>query len=115
MSATEPWWKSAVVYQIYPRSFCDTDGDGVGDLEGIRRRLDHLSWLGIDAVWISPFYRSPMVDFGYDVSDFCDVDPLFGTLDEPSSLTITDYDRRLLLTSSDSWSDTLRSELALQL
>ena len=76
----EPWWKSAVVYQIYPRSFCDTSGNGVGDLAGIRSKLDHLSWLGVDAIWISPFFRSPMKDFGYDVSDYCDVDPLFGTL-----------------------------------
>jgi alpha-glucosidase len=75
-----PWWKSAVVYQIYPRSFCDASGDGVGDLEGIRRHLDHLVWLGVDAIWISPFFRSPMKDYGYDVSDYCDVDPLFGTL-----------------------------------
>src|SRR5581483_11930043 len=74
------WWQRAVIYQVYPRSFQDTNGDGVGDLEGIRRRLDDLRWLGIDAVWISPFYPSPMADFGYDVADFCDVDPLFGTL-----------------------------------
>jgi alpha-glucosidase len=77
---SEPWWKSAVVYQIYPRSFCDTGGDGVGDLEGIRRHLDDLAWLGVDAVWISPFFRSPMKDFGYDVADYCDVDPVFGSL-----------------------------------
>jgi alpha-glucosidase len=76
------WWESAVIYQIYPRSFCDLSGDGVGDLEGIRHHLDHLEWLGVDAIWLSPFYRSPMADFGYDVSDFCDVDPLFGTLDD---------------------------------
>src|ERR1700704_4771037 len=78
----EPWWQSATVYQIYPRSFLDSDGDGVGDLEGARSRLEHLRWLGVDAVWLSPFYRSPMRDFGYDVSDYCDVDPLFGTLDD---------------------------------
>src|SRR5439155_3608989 len=76
------WWQTAVVYQIYPRSFADATGDGVGDLEGIRRRLDHLAWLGVDAVWLSPIFRSPMKDFGYDVSDYCDVDPMFGTLDD---------------------------------
>ncbi len=81
MPDAEPWWKSAVVYQIYPRSFADSNDDGVGDLEGIRRHLDHLTWLGVDALWLSPFYRSPMDDFGYDVSDYCDVDPLFGDLD----------------------------------
>jgi alpha-glucosidase len=74
------WWKSAVIYQIYPRSFQDTNGDGIGDLEGIRRRLDHLVELGVDAVWISPFYPSPMADFGYDVADYCGVDPIFGSL-----------------------------------
>jgi alpha-glucosidase len=75
-----PWWEDAVVYQIYPRSFCDTNGDGIGDLEGIRRHVGYLRDLGVDAVWLSPFYPSPMADFGYDVADYCDVDPLFGTL-----------------------------------
>ena len=75
-----PWWQEAVFYQIYPRSFADSDGDGVGDLAGIRSRLADLAWLGVDALWLSPFFRSPMADFGYDVSDYCDVDPLFGDL-----------------------------------
>lgn len=74
------WWQGAVVYQIYPRSFQDSNGDGVGDLPGILERLDHIASLGVDAIWISPFFKSPMHDFGYDVSDFCDVDPLFGSL-----------------------------------
>ena len=92
MSAA-PWWKQAVVYQIYPRSFADTNGDQVGDLEGIRRRLDHLQWLGVDAIWVSPFFKSPMKDFGYDVSDYCDVDPLFGTLDDFDRLLADAHDR----------------------
>ena len=87
------WWETAVVYQIYPRSFCDTSGDGIGDLDGIRRHLDHLTWLGVDALWMSPFYRSPMADFGYDVSDYRDVDPLFGTLDDFDRLTAEAHDR----------------------
>ncbi|GIU92956.1 MAG: oligo-1,6-glucosidase [Acidimicrobiia bacterium] len=81
------WWHTGVIYQIYPRSWADGNGDGVGDLPGIVGRLDHLVDLGVDAVWLSPFYRSPMADFGYDVSDHCDVDPLFGTL--------ADFDRLL--------------------
>ncbi len=74
------WWQNAVFYQIYPRSFMDSDGDGVGDLRGILQRLDHLSALGVEAVWISPIFRSPMADFGYDVADYTDIDPLFGDL-----------------------------------
>lgn len=74
------WWRGAIVYQIYPRSFQDSNGDGVGDLAGIERRLSHAAELGVDAIWISPFYTSPMVDFGYDIADYCAVDPLFGTL-----------------------------------
>ncbi|MDO5605924.1 MAG: alpha-amylase family glycosyl hydrolase [Paracoccus sp. (in: a-proteobacteria)] len=74
------WWKGAVIYQVYPRSFQDTTGDGTGDLAGITQRLDHIAALGADAVWISPFFRSPMKDFGYDVSDYRDIDPIFGTL-----------------------------------
>ena len=76
------WWRSAVIYQIYPRSFADSNGDGMGDLPGITSRLDSLAALGIDAIWLSPFMRSPQKDAGYDVSDYRDVDPLFGTLDD---------------------------------
>ena len=76
------WWQTGVIYQVYPRSFQDTDGDGVGDLEGITARLDYLKGLGVDAVWISPIYPSPMKDFGYDVSGYTGVDPLFGTIED---------------------------------
>lgn len=75
-----PWWKGAVIYQIYPRSFLDADGDGVGDLKGVLKGLDHIADLGADGVWLSPFFTSPMKDFGYDVADYRGVDPLFGTL-----------------------------------
>ncbi len=74
------WWRGATIYQIYPRSFADSNGDGIGDLPGITSRLDYVASLGVDAVWLSPFFTSPMKDFGYDVADYCDVDPLFGTL-----------------------------------
>lgn len=80
LDRSPPWWRGAVVYQVYPRSFLDTNGDGIGDLPGVARNLDYVASLGVDAVWISPFFRSPMRDFGYDVSDHCDVDPMFGTL-----------------------------------
>ena len=73
------WWRDAVVYQIYPRSFADSDGDGIGDLRGILAHLDHLAALGIDVVWLSPIYRSPQDDNGYDVSDYRDIDPMFGS------------------------------------
>ena len=74
------WWRGAAIYQIYPRSFADSNGDGIGDLPGITAKLDYIASLGVDALWISPFFTSPMKDFGYDVADYCDVDPIFGTL-----------------------------------
>jgi oligo-1,6-glucosidase len=83
---TEPWWKSAVVYQIYPRSFADSDGDGMGDLKGIASRMEHLSRLGVDVIWLSPVYPSPQDDNGYDISDYRDVDPAFGTLEDFDAL-----------------------------
>ena len=79
-SDTQPWWRTAVVYQVYPRSFADATGDGVGDLRGILAHLDHLEALGVDVLWLSPVYPSPQEDNGYDISDYQDVDPLFGTL-----------------------------------
>jgi alpha-glucosidase len=78
--AQHPWWKEAIIFQVYPRSYLDTNGDGVGDLAGITAKLDYIASLGVDIVWLSPFFKSPMKDFGYDISDYCDVDPLFGTL-----------------------------------
>jgi alpha-glucosidase len=79
-STSATWWQEAIIYQVYPRSYLDTNGDGVGDLDGITDRLDYIARLGVDIVWISPFFKSPMKDFGYDIADYCDVDPLFGTL-----------------------------------
>ncbi|MBN8907474.1 MAG: alpha-amylase, partial [Rhodospirillales bacterium] len=96
MAATE-WWKRGIIYQVYPRSFQDSGADGIGDLEGIRRRLDYLAWLGVDAVWISPIYPSPMADFGYDVADYCAIDSRFGTLAEFDALTAEAHARGLKL------------------
>jgi oligo-1,6-glucosidase len=87
------WWKNAVVYQVYPRSFMDSDGDGVGDIPGITSRLDHLSLLGVDVLWLSPVYRSPMDDNGYDISDYDDVDPIFGTLADLDALIAGCHER----------------------
>lgn len=80
------WWRGGVIYQIYPRSFQDSNGDGIGDLPGVTQRLEHIARLGADGIWLSPFFKSPMKDFGYDVSDYCDVDPMFGTLDDFKAL-----------------------------
>ncbi len=86
------WWRGAVIYQIYPRSYQDSNGDGIGDLAGIADRLPHIAALGADAIWISPFFTSPMKDFGYDVSDYCDVDPMFGTLADFDRVVKTAHD-----------------------
>lgn len=91
------WWQNAAVYQVYPRSFQDSDGDGVGDLSGIASRLDHLVRLGVDALWLSPIYPSPMADFGYDVSDYTAIDPVFGTLEQFDALLDAVHERGLKL------------------
>ena len=96
------WWERGIIYQIYPRSFMDSNGDGIGDLGGIRSRLDYVQWLGIDAIWVSPIYPSPMADFGYDVSNYTDIDPIFGTLTEFDALLADVHarDMKLLLITS---------------
>ncbi len=91
------WWQDAVVYQVYPRSFQDSDGDGIGDLRGIEQRLGHIAALGADALWLSPVYPSPMADFGYDVSDYYGIDPTYGTLEDFDALLASAHDRGLRL------------------
>ena len=86
------WWRGGVIYQVYPRSYQDSNGDGIGDLAGITRRLPYIASLGVDAVWISPFFKSPMKDFGYDVSDYRDIDPMFGSLDDFDALVAAAHD-----------------------
>ncbi|MBC7986114.1 MAG: DUF3459 domain-containing protein [Sphingomonadaceae bacterium] len=94
---TSKWWRSAVIYQIYPRSFQDSDGDGIGDLEGIARRLDYLAALGVHGIWLSPIFPSPMADFGYDVADYRGIDPRFGSLDDFDALLAAAHARGLRL------------------
>ncbi|MEO8454630.1 MAG: alpha-glucosidase [Sphingomicrobium sp.] len=95
VAAKQPWWKGAAIYQIYPRSFADSNGDGVGDLPGVTQKLDYVAGLGVDAIWLSPFFTSPMRDFGYDVADYCDVDPVFGTLADFDALVVMAHERGL--------------------
>lgn len=92
-----PWWERGVIYQVYPRSFQDSDGDGVGDLAGIEARLDYIAGLGVDAIWLSPIFPSPMADFGYDVADYCEIDPLFGDLVQFDRLLAATHSRGLKL------------------
>ena len=92
MTQGNDWWRGAVTYQIYPRSFQDSDGDGIGDLPGITSRLDHVAALGVDAIWLSPFFTSPMKDMGYDVADYCGIDPLFGTMADFDQLLARAHD-----------------------
>jgi alpha-glucosidase len=91
----ELWWRNGIFYQIYPRSFQDSDADGVGDLKGIIGRLPYLQTLGIDAVWLSPIFASPMADFGYDISDYTGIDPLFGTMEDFDALVAAAHDAGL--------------------
>src|ERR1700749_3550074 len=93
--AGEDWWRGAVIYQIYPRSFLDTNGDGIGDLKGVAAKLDYIKSLGVDGVWLSPFFKSPMRGFGYDGSDYRDVDPMFGSLKDFDALVATAHARGL--------------------
>ena len=90
-----PWWRGAALYQVYPRSFLDSNGDGIGDLPGISMKLDYIKSLGVDGLWISPFFKSPQDDFGYDISDHFDVDPIFGSLDDFGYLLSQAHERDL--------------------
>jgi alpha-glucosidase len=103
-SAMTDWFRGAVIYQIYPRSFRDSDGDGVGDLKGVIEKLAYIAALGCDAIWLSPFFRSPMKDYGYDVSDYCDVDPLFGSIAEADALIKRAHDLGLKVIIDQVWS-----------
>ncbi|MEB3355294.1 MAG: alpha-amylase family glycosyl hydrolase [Synechococcales bacterium] len=102
----QDWWRSAVIYQVYPRSFMDSDGDGVGDLRGILQKIDYIASLGVDAVWISPFVKSPMKDFGYDVSDYCAIEPMFGTMDDFKELLAAAHDHGLKILMDQVWNHT---------
>ncbi|MCZ8171178.1 MAG: alpha-amylase family glycosyl hydrolase [Brevundimonas sp.] len=104
--AATDWWRGAAIYQIYPRSFRDSNGDGIGDLPGITERLDYVAGLGVDAIWISPFFTSPMADFGYDVADYCGVDPIFGTLADFDALVARAHGLGLRVTIDQVYSHT---------
>ena len=95
MYQNKDWWRNGIFYQVYPRSFQDSDGDGVGDIRGIIQRLPYLKSLGVDAVWLSPIFPSPMADFGYDISDYTGIDPLFGTMDDFDALVAAAHENGL--------------------
>ena len=105
-SQTNSWWRSAAIYQVYPRSFYDSNGDGIGDLPGIIEKLDYIASLEVDAVWISPFFQSPMKDFGYDISDYCAIEPMFGTMDDFKNLLDEARDRNLKILIDQVWNHT---------
>ncbi len=106
MTLQSDWWRSAVIYQVYPRSFADSNGDGIGDLPGILHRLDYIAKLGVDAVWISPFFQSPMKDFGYDISDYRAIDPIFGTLQDFQDILTAAHERGLKVLIDQVWNHT---------
>ncbi|WP_230772126.1 alpha-glucosidase [Sphingomonas sp. Leaf4] len=105
-AAARPWWHGATIYQVYPRSFADSNGDGIGDLAGITAHLEHVASLGVDAIWLSPFFTSPMKDFGYDVANYCDVDPIFGTLADFDALIARAHALGLRIIIDQVWSHT---------
>ena len=107
VSHRQDWWRGAVIYQIYPRSFPDSDGDGIGDLPGVTAKLDYVAWLGVDAIWLCPFFTSPQRDFGYDVADHTGVDPLFGTLADFDALVARAHALGLKVLIDQVWSHTL--------
>ena len=103
---SSPWWQGATLYQIYPRSFQDSNGDGIGDLAGITDRLPYVASLGVDGIWLSPFFLSPMRDFGYDVTDHRQVDPIFGTLEDFDALIRRAHGLGLKVVIDQVWSHT---------
>lgn len=106
LSQTNDWWRSAAIYQVYPRSFFDSNGDGIGDLPGILQKLDYIAELEVDAVWISPFFQSPMQDFGYDISDYRAIEPMFGTMDDFKKILKEAHNRQLRILIDQVWNHT---------
>src|SRR5262245_11258181 len=103
---SDPWWHGAVIYHVYPLSFCDSDGDGFGDLPGLYQHLDYIASLGVDAIWISPFYPSPMKDFGYDITNHCAVHPAMGSMDDFDAIVQRAHEFGLRVMIDQVWSHT---------